>query len=184
MSDNAQIIISLDPRTEEDRAQSATRLADWLLGQGVIGPYTGEPDDPSRTDWAAGPSWGSVVEGNPTGAPIWIYSGVDLTGTAEVVSAFAASDPWACHSCGAEVGWDAVSDLIDQWADTKIEPITTCGTCGSSGLLGDMAGENPQALVGAPTITFHNWPPLLPEFRDEVTTRIGGGRCRYFWQHL
>jgi hypothetical protein len=74
-------------------------------------------------------------------------------------------------------------DLINEWLQTKDEPIAMCAACGWSARLGDWPAEFPLALVGAPAITFHNWQPLRAPFRQELTARLGG-RCRYFWQRL
>ena len=43
---------------------------------------------------------------------------------------------------------------------------------------------HPSFKLERPPVAVHNWHPLRAEIVDDLTARLGGGRCRYFWQNL
>lgn len=183
MGDHAQIIVRLDPLPPGEADRLAALLANWLCGLGIIRPYNGPDEDHWRTDWSPGPWWNSAVE-DPDD-DLSGYCGVDIRGNLTFVSAMGAAEPWLCGACGCETDdMQVVSDLLDAWLETGTEPPATCVRCGWTALLGDWPTQAPLGLVGAPAISFHGWPPLKPEFRDEIIQRLYGTRCRAFWQKI
>jgi hypothetical protein len=53
------------------------------------------------------------------------------------------------------------------------EPTFTCDQCGWSALVGDWSGQF-SVLIGAPAITFFNWPPLSPSLTADLRNAFGG----------
>jgi len=188
VSDNAQIVMRLDPLAADLRAQTIDDITDWLERDGVITPSTrpaAEREEFGLAAWAPGPRWRTVVDFDPEVVfeSLW-HNGVDLTAEVQMQSALANYEDPTCSRCGvAFAAGDSLGDLIEDWLSTG-EPTITCSACQWTALLGDWPTRFPPALVGAPTITFHNWLPLRDQFVDDLFARTGGGRCRYFWQHL
>ena len=183
MSDNAQIMMGLDPLTEDARAQIVKDITGWLERDGLITPSTRPAPDRDEfgvAAWAPGPNWGTVVDFDPQAAfESLMHNGVDLTAEVEMQAAFANAEDATCGRCGVALPADEFfGDLIDDWL-TASEPTATCSACHWTAPLGDWPTQFPTGPVGAPTITFHNWVPLRTAFVDDLIARMGGGRCRY-----
>ena len=187
MSDNAQVVMRLDPLAAQVRAQMVEDVTQWLEREGVIRPATRslpERDQFGLAAWAPGSRWRAVVDFDPAVEfeSRW-HNGVDIAAKVELQSAMANHEDPTCGSCGVTLPSDeSFGDLIEAWLSTG-EPLLTCRSCGWTAPLGDWPTRFPPGLVGAPTITFHNWLPLRARFVDDLIARLGGGRCRYFWQH-
>lgn len=185
MSDNSQVVIRLDVPDGEARESIVASVRDWLLGADVIVPFAPKAtwrEEFGRTDFSPGPRWRDVVDEVPGAVfeSLW-HNGVDIRANVDYRSAMSNSGPWTCVRCGAEYDGE---DLLDQWVTTHAEPTATCESCGARALLGDWPCECPTALVGAPIVEFHNWHPLRPDFLGELTRKLGGSRCKYFWSHF
>jgi hypothetical protein len=53
------------------------------------------------------------------------------------------------------------------------EPTFTCDQFGWCGLVGDWSGQF-SVLIGAPAVTFLNWPPLSPSLITDIRAALGG----------
>lgn len=185
MSDNSQVVVRLDVPGGDEQEPIVASVRNWLLSTEVIAPFAPKPtwrEEFGRTDFSPGPRWRDAVD-EVHGAvfeTLW-HNGVDLRASVDYCSAMANTEPWNCGSCGAEF---EDQDLLGDWVDTHVEPTVRCTTCGWSAPLGDWPCKFPAVLVGAPIVEFHNWHPLRPDFVSELTRRVGGDRCRYFWSHL
>jgi hypothetical protein len=162
VSDSAQVIVRIDKLPRADREHIAGELARWLLACGVIAEL--DRSDPRRADdllrrnWGAGPNWRDVVDHDPGAVfETLLLSGVDINAEVGVHSAYGNAEDWRCLQCGSVMPG---GDLINEWLQTKDEPVATCAACAWSAWLVDWPAEFPLALVGAPAITFHNWQPL------------------------
>lgn len=170
MSDNFQVFIRLDPPDPIHCQAVCDELVAWLTLEQVVLDTGGE--------LLPGPHANSVLH-----EPMSSRVAQSVTVDAEIVAATAAgnSEEWVCPRCAAELDWN---DLVESWHTTHVEPIATCENCRFSALLGDWPAEFPTALIGAPCVAFQNWPPLQQRFVEELQHRLGGSRCRYFWEHL
>lgn len=173
MSDNAQIFVQLDPLEDSVRKQIADRITKALLDRRIIEPLRvaqrGFSDEPGQTDWDPGPAW--------HGEAVTIVPGVS------VQFAAAATEPWRCLKCDAELDDDDYS-CANEWDRSKIEPIARCESCGWVAPLGNWPSRGPAFLLGGPSVIFNNWDHIDESFVEEVKTLLGGGRWRYLWQHI
>lgn len=48
-----------------------------------------------------------------------------------------------------------------------------CQACDTANLLGDWLGDDPN-VVGAPSVTFNNWPPIEEDLAAELMALLGG----------
>ena len=82
--------------------------------------------------------------------------------------------PPDCPSCSAPGPEDYTNaEWLERWVDEGDEPVFTCAVCGRTALAGDWVGEF-SLVVGAPGVTFNNWPELSEEFMKELKLRLGG----------
>lgn len=185
MSESAQIIVRLDPLDAQARERLVADLLAWLVEIEVIAtwPPLDGSNVPGTTSWAPGRAWRSVVEEPDIDLLRLRHNGVEATAVVGIQSAYGNSENPLCARCGTEFPLLESWDLIDAW-EAGMEPVVTCQRCGWSALLGDWPAEFPPALVGAPALTFNGWPGLRRAFVDEIVERMGGGRCRFFHQHL
>jgi hypothetical protein len=78
-----------------------------------------------------------------------------------------------CESLPPSAYTDSYGDWLESWMVQGHEPSFTCEACGWAGPIGDWDGQF-SALVGAPAVTFFNWPPLSQAWIAQVRAVLGG----------
>lgn len=176
----------LDPPPVELRERIVGDILSWLRRKQLIIPSempTAEREDFGLADWSPGPAWRRFTGGaHDLGA--LLNNGVTVTAQPEIQSALGNSEDPNCRRCGATFPLHETFEVMDDWLSGGAEPSIACHSCGWTDLVGEWDAEFPIALIGATTIVFHNWPPLPAEVVSALFTMLGGGRCRFFHQHL
>jgi len=124
--------------------------------------------------WRIGKAWRDVVvteaflerfEGT------W-NNGVDISTLRAAYHGVENDEPPSCGQCGRPMPEAVYYDYFKPWFAGE-EPTVKCPTCGWTRPAGDWKGEF-SFLVGAPAVTFNNWPELRPTFVDELRSVLGG----------
>jgi hypothetical protein len=136
--------------------------------------------------WMVGAEFGNVIVDVPWADSVQATanSGVDITIAREVHHPAGNDEEPRCPQCRtrAPSAYTATyEEWVQTWLDDSAEPVFTCA-CGWTAPVGDWEGEFSVA-IGAPAITFHNWPELTPDFLHELR-RLLGGRTAVVRTHL
>lgn len=181
MSDNHQDIVA--PHLLEAEAQGlAAKAIAWLQDQGIIAKTASRcglgPDDEA---YAPGPRWKSAAENHDVFLPL-ASNGVEAVIERTVFDTGGNGIELKCASCGEtfEPG-DAYIAAIEAWWGGDDQIAYACDRCGHKARLADWTG--PWAFgFGCFGLRFWNWPPLLPQFVEQVATVLGSRvvvvRCR------
>jgi hypothetical protein len=178
MSEHEITVVRLDLLSQDDAISLTDAVTAWLKTAGIIAGN--DRYDPlwQPSQWMPGPAIDKVIE--PTGwiehFPTLANNGVDISSSRDAHHPGGNDEDPRCISCDAAAPaeyTDSYGDWLQAWLDTGNEPAFTCTRCGWSGLIGDWRGEFSIA-VGAPSVTFHNWPELRATFLSKLRDRLGG----------
>jgi hypothetical protein len=171
-------VLRLDPPGADEAAAIAGSVRDLLITRKVIGANDRRDELWQPSAWMPGPRAHAFVDPGD-GADFFLdlaNNGVDIRQEPEVHHPGENDEEPTCPHCaaGAPLHYAATYDeWLETWATKGREPSFTCDRCGWTGLAGDWAGEF-SPLVGAPAVTFHNWPPLLPSIVTAIRVILGG----------
>ncbi|AUY53610.1 hypothetical protein [Streptomyces sp. CB01881] len=178
MSDHEVTLVALS-LTPVQAVAHAAQIREWLLSASVIeqNPIPGTLADPS--EFLPGPQAEAVATEDEVNRAL-TNSGVDIVVGRQVFDSGENLEPPTCPACATMLDSDTYIDLLDDWLRTA-EPLATCAACAHAALLGDWAGEW-TCQVGELDVCFNNWPPLRPEFTQELGRRLGS-RWRVVYGH-
>ncbi|MGW6442125.1 hypothetical protein [Lentzea sp. NPDC055074] len=157
-------LVEVSLSASEASVRSAV-VVSWLSARGVVVRTPSRDPLIAPSEFVAGPRHSAVVEGSVSGA----NTSVDVVVSRLVHHASGNYEPPACPGCGAAV--DDHESLLEPWLHSGVEPLSHCA-CGLSVPAGDLAGRF-SFQVGELAVVFHNWPPLLPSFVDELGAVMG-----------
>ncbi|MEV4274194.1 hypothetical protein, partial [Micromonospora aurantiaca (nom. illeg.)] len=103
-------------------------------------------------------------------------NGVDICSDRDVYHAVENDEAPRCPHCAASTPTaytDSYGDWLEEWLTDGREPAFACDRCGWSGLVGNWTGRF-GVLIGAPAVTFYNWPPLSPAMITDIRAALGG----------
>jgi hypothetical protein len=178
MSEFSFTVVRLDALSDRQIQHIAATITTRLLQLRVItlnGRFN-ELWQPSA--WMVGPEFSSVVVDVPWTDSVHATanSGVDIATAREAYHPVGNDEEPRCRACRAPapaIYTETYGEWVQAWLDDSAEPVFTCGACGWAAPIGDWEGEFSLA-VGAPAITFHNWPDLTPDFLSELRQLLGG----------
>ena len=126
------------------------------------------------SEWTPGTAWRDVVQNES-----WLdffegsaNNGIDVVSVRDGYHAVENDEPPACGNCGRSMADAAYNEYFEPWLVGE-EPWQRCAVCGWTRPAGDWRGEF-SFLVGAPAVTFNNWPELRPAFVGELRSVLGG----------
>ncbi|MBC9956202.1 hypothetical protein [Yimella sp. cx-51] len=160
-----------------DRLDTSER---FLQERKLIVPNTARDDLMSPSEWEAGPRVKDALQFPQDWGPM-ANSGVDIKLDQGLFDAVENYAPPACPACKKALDEVGHWDLLEWWAHNG-EPAVECPECGTRNRLGDWLADDPN-VVGAPSVTFNNWPPIKEELAAELLALLGG-RARQVRAHL
>lgn len=185
MSEHSVTIVRLGRIDETAAAFALDAARRWLLDREIITVNTKTDELQHPSAWAPGAEFAAAVKPGPwlSGFLATANNGVDFTASWEAFHPAGNDEPPACRQCStpAEGAYGKTySDWATRWFEQRIEPVFTCHACGWSGPAGGWIGEF-SLLIGAPAVTFNNWPNLHADvtsvLRDLLGGRTGLVRC-------
>jgi hypothetical protein len=181
MSQDRLSIVGLDPGGAKAHELAAGAL-EWLLASGVIAANAARDLHPLISEWGPGPAWRTLVSDDVLNDPRsqrWFevfetatLPGVDVVAERAFYHPVEADQPPLCGQCGAGLPWDIYYSYHTPWGEGGPEPRLSCPACGWEALAGDWLGES-SWMVGAPAVTFIDWPELKGEFIEALRPRLG-----------
>jgi hypothetical protein len=178
MSENRITIVDLDVDLDA-AAVRALEVTDWLLESRVVIRNPNPDAIMQPSDLVPGPR---VTEASPEAHQfigLW-NNGVDVVARRELHHPFGNEEAAPCPVCGTAMP-DGDRDSIEAWIE-GVEPIVTCGTCGTPNRIGDWV--HPFTFyVGNLAVCFNNWSPLTDEFTTKLGDRLGH-RWRVVLAHI
>jgi hypothetical protein len=186
MSEHRLTLVRLDVLSASKAESIADQVRDWLLAREVIAPNDRHHELWQPSAWMPGTGARAVV------ADVSWYeafldtanNGVDINAESQCYHPVDDEVPH-CPSCSAAVPDSYFLDYdawLERWMRERHEPSFTCGSCGKTTKAGDWVGDFCVA-VGAPAVTFNNWPHLDGDFMTEVLRQLGG-RARVVRAHM
>jgi hypothetical protein len=177
VSEHGLSLVRLDVVSAPESVTIADAIRDWLLERAIVA--ANDRIDPlwQPSAWKPGPRAREVAD-----AP-WFdlflgtaSNGVDISSQRDCYHPVENDEPPACGRCSApapQAYQDNYGEWVGMWLDERTEPAFTCAACGWTAPVGDWAGESSVA-IGAPAITFLNWPELDTRFIADARARLGG----------
>jgi hypothetical protein len=178
VSEHSVTVVRLDSISSAQCELITVGVQDFLLSRAVV--VHNDRRDPlwQPSAWKPGPLARMVVE------PMdWFdafldtaNNGVDIHRDRDVYHPVENDEQPRCPSCAATVPasyTDSYGDWLEAWLANGREPSFTCDTCGWHGLVGDWSGQF-SVLIGAPAVTFLNWPPLSASLIADIRAILGG----------
>ena len=177
MSEFSFTLVHLDPMSERHIQHVTATITTRLLNLGVIALNSRFNELWQPSAWMAGPDFKNVVVEVPWADSLTdtANSGVDIVTAREAFHPMGNEEEPRCGSCRAAAPATYAQthgEWLQAWLDDAAEPVFTC-TCGWEAPVGDWEGEFSVA-VGAPAVTFHNWPDLTADFVAELCKMMGG----------
>jgi len=177
VSEHEVTLVRLDVLPAAETGTIAESVRDWLLEREVVAA-NGRFDplwQPSA--WKPGLKASEVVGVGWSGSFLHTANnGVDIIAERGLYLPVGNDERPRCLICSAPAP-DSYEQTCHTWLDRWLregeEPWFACGNCRWAAPVGDWAGEF-SAAVGAPAITFHNWPDLTIDFIAEARARLGG----------
>ncbi|RZT76987.1 hypothetical protein EV382_0119 [Micromonospora violae] len=180
MSEHSVTVVRLDRTSPTEREKIVLGVQDLLLAQQVIAPNDRRDASWQPSSWKAGPAARTAVAEPVDWFDAFLdtaNNGVDIDGERHVHHPVENDEAPRCPECAAEaptVYTDTYGDWLEQWWTAGDEPLFTCDQCGWTGPIGDWCSEF-SVLIGAPAVTFFNWPPLSPTLITAIRETLGGG---------
>ncbi|MEV6106758.1 hypothetical protein AB0M28_18875 [Streptomyces sp. NPDC051940] len=192
MGDYFQTIVDLDATAAEADALAARAVA-WLVGEGVVAAGQTDCVLGQPLGHPPGPHWAKAVEEededrNPSDG-LAVHTGRTVfhggQGDAESVT---------CPRCAAETlfytdEWEEIdgaqvpfTQAVDTWHATGAAEVT-CPACARPVPLAEWEWADDYHAFAYLGLEFWNWPPLRPEFVEQVAGVIGH-RIRVVWGKL
>jgi hypothetical protein len=168
MSDSYVTFVRLDPLTPDEAVGIADSVINLLRRNGIVIAN----DQDSEPPWGPGPNWSSVTTDADSGWLTLSNKGVDVSTERKAHNPMANYEPPGCGRCGTALDPDVHMAAIGEWFEGA-EPVLTCPVCGWSAPVGDWPGQWLIA-IGAPALTFNNWPPLREEFASSLRQLLAG----------
>lgn len=179
MSEHSVTVVRLDSTSSAEREEIVLGVQDLLLTHQVILPNDRRDALWQPSEWKAGPAARTAV----TEPVDWFdafldtaNNGVDIDGERHVYHPVANDEAPRCPECATAAPTtytDTYGDWLEQWRTAGREPLFTCDQCGWTGPVGDWHGQF-SVLIGAPAVTFFNWPPLSPALITDIRAALGG----------
>lgn len=179
-------VLRLDVPDPDEVAAIAASVRDLLITRKVIAANDRRDELWQPSMWMPGPRAHALVDEDETDEFLDLANnGVDIQQELDVHHPNENDEAPTCPRCGAGAppAYTATYGVwLDTWVTRGAEPSFTCAGCGWSGPAGDWTGEY-AVLVGAPAVTFHNWPPLIPSLVTAMRVILGGrtGVVRSHW---
>ncbi len=181
VSEHSMTVVRLDEISAIERERTASAVQSLLVTRGVIVPNDRRDQLWQPSTWKPGPEAATVVE--PTswfdGFLQTADNGVDISVDRDAYHPVENDEAPRCPRCDAEAPADyteSYAEWLEAWMVEGHEPSFSCGSCYRSTPVGDWNGRF-SVLVGAPAVTFLNWPPIshghLAELRDALGGRTG-----------
>jgi hypothetical protein len=177
MSEFSLTVVRLDVLSDRQIQHTAATITTKLLELRVIALNSRFNEVWQPSPWMVGPEFGSVVVDVPWADSVQATanSGVDIAATREAYHPMSNDEEPRCQVCRAQAPaayTTTAEEWLQAWLDDSAEPVFSCA-CGWEAPIGDWEGEFSVA-IGAPAVTFHNWPDLTPEFLSELRRLLGG----------
>ncbi|AXH91519.1 hypothetical protein AB0N38_34040 [Micromonospora aurantiaca] len=179
MSEHSLTVVRLDSASSAEREEAIAGVRDLLLARGVILHSDRRDALWQPSEWKPGPGARSAM----VELVDWFdgfldtaNNGVDICGDRDAYHPVENDEPPRCPHCsaGAPMAYtESYGDWLHEWLTAGREPVFGCDQCGWSGLVGDWGGQF-GVLIGAPAVTFYNWPPLSPAFTADIRGALGG----------
>lgn len=179
MSEHSVTAVRLDGASSAECEEIIVGVQDLLLARGVILPNDRRDALWQPSEWKPGPAARTAVVEPVDWFDAFLdtaNNGVDICGDRDVYHPVENDEAPRCPHCAAGVPTaytDSYDDWLEEWLTAGREPLFTCDRCGWSGLVGDWTSQF-SVLIGAPAVTFHNWPPLSPAFTTDIRAALGG----------
>jgi DNA-directed RNA polymerase subunit RPC12/RpoP len=171
MGDSYQIIADLDA-TEAEAEALAEKVRTWLIEQRIIAPEPadcvlgdedGYPPGEGFLQAIEDPQWAHMIKNAVNGVEFIVGRTVFHTLGLEL----------KCRACGKEFEpEDEWNDAVTAWYEGDDEVKLACPQCGHEERLVEWDGPWPWAL-GHLGLQFWNWPPLSPQFIQQVSQQLG-----------
>ncbi|KAB1941391.1 hypothetical protein F8271_14405 [Micromonospora sp. ALFpr18c] len=178
MSEHSVTVVRLDDTSSAAREEIVLGVQGLLLARGVIVPNDCRDALWQPSEWKPGPAARTAVV-----EPVdWFDSfldtannGVDIRGERDVYHPVENDEAPRCAKCAAAApaSYTDSADWLEAWMTAGHEPGFTCDQCGWSGPVGDWSGQF-GVLIGAPAVTFLNWPPCSPALITDIRGLLGG----------
>lgn len=178
MSEHSLTVVRLDHLSALDRQKVAGEIQELLVTRKVI-VANDRPDrlwQPSA--WKPGPQARTVVDDTD-----WFdaflhtaNNGADISVDRDAYHPVENDEAPRCPRCDVEAPDDyteSYGEWLEAWMAEGSEPSFVCRSCHWSGLVGDWSGRF-SVLIGAPAVTFVNWPPIAQHLITELRDVLGG----------
>ncbi|MFG3423733.1 hypothetical protein [Micromonospora sp. NPDC048063] len=179
MSEHSVTVVRLDSVLSAECEEIVVGVQELLLARGVIRLNDRRDALWQPSEWKPGPA-ARIAAVEPVD---WFdafldtaNNGVDIPDERHAYHPVENDEAPRCPRCaaGAPTTYThCYGDWLEEWMTAGREPLFTCDRCGWSGLVGDWTGQF-SVLIGAPAVTFHNWPPLSPAFTTDIRAALGG----------
>ena len=179
VSEHSLTMLRLDGTSSAEREEITARVQNLLLDAGVILPNDRRDALWQPSEWKPGPA------SRPAVAKLvdWFdafrdtaNNGVDIRSDRDAYHPVENDEPPRCPRCATAVPTiytDSYGAWLEEWMTAGREPMFTCDQCDWSGPVGDWSGQF-SVLVGAPAVTFLNWPPLSSSLITDIRAVLGG----------
>jgi hypothetical protein len=173
MGDWFQIIVDKDA-TEQEAAELASRIRDWLIAEGIVEREMTDCVLGSDLGYPPGPNAEQAVDDEPMDdVRELLRDGLDIITKRSVFHAMPGEVELICTDCGQRFDPpDEWQEAIGEWYDERGPGNLKCPHCGVERPI--IAWEHdPVWGFGYLGFEFWNWPPLRKSFVEEVSKRLG-----------
>lgn len=171
-------VVRLNETSAAEREQIAAAVQDLLVTRGVIVPNDRRDPLWQPSVWKPGPQARMVADHTD-----WFdaflqtaNNGVDISVDRDAYHPVENEEVPRCPRCDAKAPADygeSYAEWLEAWMTDGQEPSFVCGSCQQSALVGDWNGQF-SALIGAPAVTFFNWPPISQRHIVDLRGALGG----------
>ncbi|WP_433076969.1 hypothetical protein ACQP1P_33305 [Dactylosporangium sp. CA-052675] len=178
MSEHSMTVVRLDDVPVADREQIAAAVQDLLVTRGVIIPNDRRDPLWQPSVWMPGPQSRTIVD-HTDWFDAFLHTannGVDISVERDAYHPVENDEVPRCLRCDAKAPadyTDSYAEWLEAWMSHGQEPSFVCGSCQRSAPVGDWNGRF-SVLIGAPAVTFLNWPPISQRHIAELRGALGG----------